>query len=912
MQGRKTRPPRLASALLRLFLPEGLVRDSILGDLWEEHRNLVIGSSRLRGWLWYWRQAIDLGSRSAARRLSSRRSPRETDQRKGFGVLLDHLRQDLRFAARQLLGRPVFTLLVVATLAIAIGPNVAIFSIFKAVVLEPLPYPESDRLVHVWRTDVASRSRYGLTSPNYWDYREQNSSFEDLGVYNPYVFNIGDGEPVLVSGVLCSASLLRALGVAPQIGRLYTDAEELDGSGRVVILSHDMWQDRYGGDPEIIGNQISLSGEKHEVVGVMPEDFVFLSVWSRGSSFQLWTPYPIQGYPGTLTRDNSARGGSWLLSVGRLRPGVEWRAAQEEMRGIASNLAELYPETNARTQVWLQPFVLEVFGSAAGRLLILGCTVGFVLLIACANVASMLLARAAGRQSEVAVRLALGSAKWRMIRQLLTENLLLAMLAGGTGVLMAVWSLDALKGLLPPDLPRVDSVAIDGTILAFALVLSLLTALVFGLAPARNAARTNVVDALKEGAGAQSGIKKRNATLRRLAIAQLAIALMMTNGAVFLFRSLQNVLTTPQIFDTEQVLTAHVLLAGGEYEDPATRVVFWEQLLERIDAHPDVERAAVTAQLPLETGTYEYYLLEGETFDPSGQKRGAWRNFISPGYFEAMGIPMLAGRILTEADGGEVSIPDWRPESPTQEWKVVVNRAMAERAWPDENPIGKRLYNIETPRRWIAEVVGLVEGIRQTGPERRSAPEIYWLYDANPFAGANLVVRARVDPLSTVETIRSELAMLDRDIPLSNIRTMGTVLDSSLRGRYFITVLTGLFTAIAVLLSMAGTYGIMSYNVAQRTHEIGVRVAMGASRRSLLGLVLRQTLRMLLFGVGIGLILIVNGTFLARGLVYGVSPFDPFHIAAAVGFVVTVALLASLRPALKATRIDPITALRTE
>jgi predicted permease len=477
---------------------------------------------------------------------------------------------------------------------------------------------------------------------------------------------------------------------------------------------------------------------------------------------------------------------------------------------------------------------------------------------------------------------------------------------------MAVWSLDALKGLLPPDLPRIESVTIDGSILAYAVGLSLLTALIFGMAPSRNAARTNVVDALKEGAGAQAGVKKRNATLRRLAIAQLAIALLMTNGAVFLFTSLQNVLTTPQVFDTEQVLTAHVMLAGGEYEIPATRVAFWEQFVERIDALPDAERAAVTAQLPLETGTFEYFLLEGETFDPSAQRRGAWRNFISPGYFEAMGIPLLAGRFLTRADGGPVSIPDWRPDYPTQEWPVVVNRAMAERSWPGENPIGKRIYNIETPRRWVAEVVGLVEGIRQTGPERRSAPEIYWLYDANPFSGAYLVVRSRIDALALVGEIRTELAALDADIPLSSIRTMEMVLDNSMRSRYFITILTGLFTAIAVLLSMAGTYGILSYNIAQRTHEIGVRVALGAGRLSLMAMVLRQTLRMLVFGVAIGLVLIVNGTFLARGWVYGVSPFDPRYMAIAVAFVVGVALLAALRPALKVTRIDPITALRTE
>jgi len=915
MSGREIRPPRLAAALLRLFVPSGPIGDSILGDFWQEHGSRATSGSRFRARLWYWRQAFGLGGRLLWRRVVPSRQVAEKPVRRGFGLFLDNLAQDLRFATRQLMSRPTFTLLVVLTLAVAIGPNVAIFSTFKAVVLDPLPYAEPERLVHIWETDVAGRWKSGLTAPNYWDYRDGNSSFEEIGVYNPYVFNIGDGEPVRVSGVLCSASLLRALGVEPALGRLFTDQEELEGSGRVVVISNALWQERYDADPQVIGDQITVNGEAHEIVGIMPEDFVFLSVWSRGSSFQLWTPYPLQGYPGTLSRDIAIRGSHWLLSVGRLRPDADRLAAEQELRGIAAGLAEEYPETNARNQVWLQPFVVEVFGSAAGRLILLGCTVGMVLLVACANVASMLLAKGAGRQAEVGIRVALGSARWRMVRQLLTESLLLALLAGIAGLGLAVWSLDVLRGLMPAELPRAENITIDGSVMVFVLILSLLTALLFGLAPARHAARANVIDALKEGSGSRSGVKKRNKTLRRLAIAQLAVALLMTNGAVFLFESLQNVLTAPQAFDTEQVLTAHVLLAGGRYEDEATRVAFWDELVERVGALPDVERAAVTAQLPLETGTYEYYLLEGESYDPEDAKRGAWRNFTSPGYFEAMGIPLYAGRGLAEQDAAAISIVEMlltHRAGPAQEWGVVINRALADEHWPEENALGKRLYNLGTTHTWTAVVVGVVEGVRQAGPERRSEPAIYWLYEANPFAGANLVVRARVDPLLLIASIEDELGQMDADIPLSDIRTMATVLDSATRGRFFITLLTGFFTAIAVVLAIAGTYGIMSYYVAQRTHEIGVRVALGASRGRLITMVFRQTFVMLAFGVSIGLVLIFNFSFIARGLVYGVSPLDPFLISIGVAFVVCVALVATLRPALRATRVDPVIALRAE
>ncbi len=941
MQGRQIRPPRIAAALLRLLLPSSLVGDSILGDFWQEYHQQAITGSRAKARLWYWRQALGLGRRLAwARLIPTRSRPGEsarleTDgspgagepgghgsagqprrgpaphERRKLALFLDNVLQDLRFATRQVTARPAFTLLVVLTLAVAIGPNVAIFSTFKAVVLEPLPYPEPERLVHIWETDVGGRWRSGLTAPNYWDYRDGNTAFEEIGVYNPYVFNIGDGEPARVSGVLCSASLLRALGVEPAIGRLFTDQEELDGSGRVVVISNALWQERYDSDPDVVGEQITVNGEAHEVVGVMPDDFEFLSVWSRGSRFQLWTPYPLQGHPGTLARDN-VRGGHWLLSVGRLRPEADWRAAEQELRGIASRLAEEFPDTNARNQVWLQPFVLEVFGSAAGRLMLLGCTVGMVLLVACANVASMLLAKGAGRQAEVGIRVALGSARWRMVSQLLTESLLLSLLAGLAGLGLAVWSLDALRGLMPPELPRAANITIDGPVLLFVLILSVLTALIFGLAPARHAARTDIVDALKESGGGQGGMKKRSRTLRRLAIAQLAVALLMTNGAVFLFKSLQNVLTAPQAFDTEQVLTAHIMLAGGEYQIEDSREAFWEQLVERVEALPDVERAAVTAQLPLETGTVEYYLLDGERYDPEALQRTAWRNFISPGYFEAMGIPLLAGRGLSERDAAPISITEWSADNPTQEWGVVINRSLAEEHWPEANPLGKRLHNIGTPRAWTAVVVGVVEGVRQAGPERRSDPAIYWLYEANPFAGANLVVRARVDPLTLITAVQDELERIDADLPLSDIRTMATVLDSATRGRYFITLLTGLFTAIAVVLAVAGTYGILSYYVAQRTHEIGVRVALGASRRRLIMMVFRQVFVMLAFGVGIGLVLIINFNFVARRLVWGLSPLNPFYISIGVLFVVVVALVATLRPALRATRVDPVVALRAE
>lgn len=910
MAGRGVRPPRLAAALLQVTLPSDGVRDSILGDMWQEHANRARSGSRIRAALWYWRHALGVGGRALLRRV---RPPRDDEGRRRGRLtgMLDNLRQDVGFALRQIAARPASTAVIVGTLAIAIGPNVAIFSIFKAVILEPLPYPAPARLVHLWETDVSGRWRGGLTAPDYWQYRERSASFEEIGVYNPYTFNLGDSEPVRVSGVLCSASLLRALGVEPALGRLFTDAEERAGDG-VVIISHELWQQRYRGGSDIVGRSIMINGTPRQVVGVMSADFEFLSAWSRDQSPQLWTPYPLRGHPGTLTRDFDHSGGHWLLSVGRLRAGVDTSRAEQEMRGIAAGLAQEYPDSNARNQVWLQPFVIEVFGSAAGRLLLLGGTVGLVLLVACANVAAMLLAKGAGRQTELAIRVALGSARWRLVRQLLTESVLIAVIAGVVGVGLAAWSLLAMRNLLPPDLPRAHSIGIDPAVLLFTLLLSVGTALLFGLAPAWRAARADVVNALKGTTSGTASGRRRNRTLRRLAIAQLAVALLMTNGAVFLYKSLRNVLELPQSFDTERVVTAEILLAGGAYEDEAARVAFWQQLIERVEALPDVERAAVSAQLPLETGTFDYYLRDGEPFDAEQAQRTVWRNFVSPGYFEAMGIPLLVGRDLLPSDRAEPSITAWRPDQQTPRWNVVINRALADVAWPGENPIGKRLHSIEMPPRWSAVVVGVVEGVRQGGPERRSDPAIYWLYQANPFAGAYLVVRARGNPLALIESVRARIADVDENIPLSKIRTMGTVLDTAMRGRYFITVLTGLFTLIAVVLAVVGTYGIMSYYVEQRTHELGVRRALGANRWRLVGMVFRQALRMLLFGVTLGVVLVINVGFLARRLVYGISPFDPMTIATVVAFIVVIALAAALRPALRATRVDPLLALRAE
>jgi len=806
---------------------------------------------------------------------------------------------DLKFAFRQLLKSPGFTAVALLTLALGIGANTAIFTVFKAVFLEPFPYPDARRLVHIWHTPPGQRWRSPLTPPDFLDFRDQNRSFQEMGVYCPYGFNLGGTEPVRVRGILCSAGVLRALGISPAMGRWFTEDEEMDGS-RPVVLSYDAWQKHFEGAEDIVGRSVKISGESHWVVGVMPNNFEFLCPWFQGQAYALWTPFPLKGGPGQLNRDERLRDSRWMLAIGRLKPGVSDSAAEVDLRRIAAHLAETYPRTNARSTVWVDPFLAATLGGTLNRLLVLLVTAGFVLAVACANVASLVLARGAGRLTEMAVRVAMGASRRRIVQQMLAESLVLAVAGGVIGLWVAHGSLGLVRGFLPAELPRASAIQLDTGVLVFTFFLTLATGLLFGLAPALVAVRTRVNDVLKEGTGSQGSMHVRVRLLRWLAVAQIAIALVVANEAVLLFKSLHNVFANPLKFDTAQVLTVQLHLSEGPYPEPAQRTRFWERLIEEVDALPQVECAAVANQVPLRGGGYRGYRIEG---DPVGSRRGprmAAGTFVSPDYFRAMGIPLLTGRTFEPGDERLL------------EQKVVVNRALAEQCWPGQPALGQRLYDHSGRAEWSAEVVGIVESTRQHRPEQAPDPEIYWPYGVNPWQSSYLVVRTSGEPKRLVPAIRRAVATLDSTLPLADIQTMDEVLTRATHGRRFIATLIALFGALILTLAMAGIYGVVSYQVSQRTRELGIRMALGAGRAQVFRLVFGQTLRLLGVGLGFGLMFAISVTFVTRSLLYLTSPLNLLYIVLGTGLVLGAGLLSALLPAWRATRVEPVRALRSE
>jgi predicted permease len=806
---------------------------------------------------------------------------------------------ELRFAFRQLLKNPGFTAVAVITLALGIGVNTAMFSVFKAVLLEPFPYPNADRLVHLWQTPLGHRWRSPLSAPNFLDLRDRQQSFEELGVYCPYGFNLGRTEPVRVRGLLCSAGVLRALQVSPALGRWFIDAEEQDGS-RPVVLSHGAWQTHFDGAGDIVGRIIKINGESHRVVGVLPARFEFLSPWFQGETYALWTPFPLQGGPGQLVRDDRLRDSQWMLTIGRLKPGVSPWAAEADVRSIAAQLATVHPKTNDRSTFWVQPFLLATLGTTLGKLLVLMITVGFVLAVACANVASLVLARGAGRLTEVAVRVAMGASRWRIARQMLTESLILAVMGGAVGLLVAQASLDAVRGFLPAELPRADAVRLDLGVLGFTFLLTLVTALLFGLAPALVAARTRVSDVLKEGTGSQGSTRLRVRLLRGLAVVQIVIALLVINEGVLLFKSLHNVLKSPHAFDTRSVLTAALHLSEGAYREPPQRIRFWEQLIEKVEALPQVECAAVANQVPLRGGGYRGFCLDGERPGSPAERRMAAGTFVSPQYFQAMGITLLAGRTFQPGD----------ERLPVQ--RVVVNRALAEHCWPGQPALGQRIHDHSSRSEWSAEVVGIVESTRQQRPEQTPEAEIYWPYAVNPWHGSYLIVRAAGNPKRLVPAVRGAVAELDPGLPLTDVQTMGEVLTRAIQGRRFLALLIGLFGGLILSLAMTGIYGVVSYQVAQRTRELGVRVALGAGRSRVFRLVLGQTLQLVGVGIAIGLAFTLGVTLITRSLFYLTSALNLLYLDLGISLVLAAALGAAMVPAWRATRVDPVLALRSE
>lgn len=831
-------------------------------------------------------------------RRRSKRTLASGDRRKRIAMFFDALAQDTRFALRSLRKAPGFTLIAVLIIAVGVGANVAIFSMLKGLVLRPLPYPDADRIVAVWETELGERGYQPLTGPDYFDYREQNRTFQDLGVYTFTWFNLMEGEgPERIRGILATASVLDVLNMPPYRGRYFTEEEEQQGRDHVAVLTHGFWRDRFDGDPTILGTGITMDRRRYEVIGILPPDFETPSPWGLAEQVEVISPVVLSRTEG--------RGSHSLAGIGRLKDGVTVRQAESDLKTIASRLREAYPTTNALVDIWLDDLMHRALGGISAVLIALLLIVAFVLLIGCANIASMMLARGAGRQTEMAVRASMGAGSGRILWQLLTESILLALIGGGVGTLLAHLSIGAIKGMIPGNIPRVDGIGLDGWVLLFAFLVMLGAGVVFGLAPALFSARTDLVGILSGGGASRSGGMKRNRALSVLVVAQIALAIMMVNAAVMLFTSYRNVVNEPQAFDTQEVLVADLRLTGERYESVEYRHSFWNRLMARLRSIPGVTAAGATSKLPTRGGTNGSILAAGESYDPEERRPLVEVSFVTPGYFEAMGIGLLRGR------GFETN--DMRPERREYIGGVtVVNRQLAETYWPEGEPIGQVIRNNGAEEAWSYEVVGVVEDVRQWGILHPPLRERYMPLPASWGSNFSLVLRSEEDPYDMVPAVRGAVQEVDPYLAVDGFTTMADMVRGQMQSRHLYTLLMGLFMAIAVLLATAGTYGVMSYRVARSTREIGIRMALGAGAGQVMRDVLSEGIGLTLKGAFFGIWALFIGTAIIGHMVYGIQPLQVLYQVGGILLLGLVVLAAIAIPAGRATRVDPMESLRTE
>lgn len=810
--------------------------------------------------------------------------------------MIGDLGQDMRYGLRMLAKNPAFTAIAVIALALGIGANSAIFSVVDAILLRPLPYKNPEQLVMIW--EEATHLGFPKDTPpaaTFLDWRQQATVFSGMAALAHRRFNLsGAGEPERLDGRRVSANTFDLLGVKPIVGRTFVPEEDKPGT-KVVILNESLWKRRFGGDPGVIGRAITLNNESYTVIGVMPESVHLFS--SERWRDQVWVP---MAFP---PEEATNRGAHFLYVIARMKPGVTLHQARAEMDTIAARLAHQYPEFNTRRGAVVSPLQEEMVGNMKPALLILLGAVAFVLLIACANVANLLLARAAVRQKEIALRLALGADRARLTKQLLVESVMLSLIGGAVGLAFAYAGLRMLNRFIPAGIAHADAIGINGTVLVFTLLIALVTGIIFGLAPATQASHFNLNETLNEG-GRDAGAGAHGKRLRSaLVIAEVAISVVLLIGAGLLINSFMHLRNLDPGFRTDHLLAVSIDLPQVKYPDTARRVAFFDEVVRRVQSLPGVRSVAIAGNLPFTyDGDSTVIAVEGIPDPPMDQWPDVVFRVAGPGYFSSMEIPLVSGRDFTDQD--TLNSLD----------AVIVSEKTAKHYWPNENPIGKRLkLGATTDKIPWNTVVGVVKDVRQNSFVAEPKMEMYFTYKQLHDLSANaLVVRTSIDPLTLATAVRNAVWSVDKDQPVGNIDSMDNIVATAVARQRFSMLLLAIFAGLALILAAVGIYGVMSYTVAQQTREIGIRMALGAKRLDVLKMTVTQGIKLVGLGLVIGLPSAFILTRVMASLLFGISASDPITFVSISLVIFAVASLASYIPALRATKVDPMIALRAQ
>ena len=839
-------------------------------------------------------------ARKAAQRQFGNQTRMKEKSEEVVGFAFESVAQDVRYAIRQLVASPSFTFVIVLTLALSIGANSAIFSVIQGVLLKPLPYAQPQRLMRIFMTST-EYPKFPLNPFDFRDFRTRNHSFESMAAFTRGDMQLsGSGEAERLYGFGVTAGYFHVLGLTPELGREFETSAEVPGNGLQVIVSDRLWRTRFAAAPDIVGRKITLNAEPFTVIGVMPAgvDHPGNNYHSLpyGEGIDVWWPFAFGG-------DASQRGSHFIEGIARLKDGVSQSRAQDEMSALMVQLGREHGN-DEQWRVMLVPLYQEIVGKSRRMLLVLLGAVAMVLLIACANAANLLLARAATRRREVAVRLALGAPRRRLVRQLLTESLLISSLGGVVGIALALGGVKVLVSLLPADFPRAHDIHVNVPVFVFTFAVSIATGLLFGLAPALQASRTDPQQGLHNSGRGMSGSGRQGRFRHVLVIAEVGLACMLLIGAGLMFRSLLNLVRLDPGFQEQHVLTASLSLPREKYKAPGLTARFYEQLLTSLEAAPGVQSAGAGSDLPW-TGYDENaggFAIEGKQPRPH-QEFHARYHMATPDYFRALGTPLMRGRFFTEADTADA--PN----------VLIINQAMADLYWPHEYVVGRRLSFSDAPTRadedWVT-VVGIVGNVKDQPNSPGTAPAFWWPELQQPNGDMAVVVRARGDPEALADIVRSEVGKLDPALAVADIRLMDQIADASVATPRLAFVLVGLFAGLAIILAMIGTYGVISYAANQRRAEFGLRMALGAQRLDVLRLVLSQAALLVLSGTVIGIVSALAVSRLLENLIYDVKPFDPLTFASVGSSVLLVAMLACYIPARRATKTDPMIALRAE